>query len=56
MQGVKIDSKGNFYVTTARWGGPEIPATLSMLVKNGETWELVPFPSEEMNDVTIRGA
>ena len=52
VQGVKIDSKGNFYVTTARWGGPEIPATLSMLVKNGETWELVPFPSEEMNDVT----
>ena len=29
MQGVKVDSRGELYVSTARWGGPEVPATLS---------------------------
>src|SRR5512132_2254639 len=48
IQGLKIDSRGNMYVTTARWGGPEIPATVSKLVKNGDTYELVPFPDEEL--------
>lgn len=51
IQGAKVDSKGNIYVSTARWGGREIPATLSKLVKKGHRWVLVPFPSEEMNDV-----
>lgn len=51
IQGLKIDSRGNMYVTTARWGGPEIPATVSKLVKNGDTYELVPFPDEKLNDV-----
>ena len=51
IQGAKVDSQGNIYVSTARWGGPEIPATLSKLVKKGSGWVLVPFPSEAMNDV-----
>ncbi|WP_109466894.1 SMP-30/gluconolactonase/LRE family protein [Albibacillus kandeliae] len=51
MQGAKVDSAGNIYVSTARWGGPEIPSTLSKLVKNGETWELEAYPSEEMNAI-----
>lgn len=52
IQGLKIDSAGTMYASTARWGGPEIPATLSKLAKAGEGYELVPFPSEELNDVT----
>lgn len=51
MQGAKVDSRGNIYVSTARWGGREIPATLSRLVKRGKEWKLQPFPSREMNDV-----
>ena len=51
LHGVKVDSKGNLYVSTARWGGKEIPATLSKLVKKDGTWKLQPFPSKEMNDV-----
>lgn len=51
MQGAKVDSKGNIYVSTARWGGPEVPATLSKLVKKGGQWKLQPFPSKEMNDI-----
>jgi sugar lactone lactonase YvrE len=50
LQGVKVDSKGNMYVSTARWA-QGIPATLSKLEKNGDVYVLVPFPSEEMNDV-----
>lgn len=51
IQGAKVDSEGNIYVSTARWGGKEIPSTLSKLVRNGDVWELEPYPSEEMNDV-----
>lgn len=51
MQGAKVDSKGNIYVSTARWGGKEIPATLSKLVKKGKAWKLQPFPNKELNDV-----
>lgn len=51
MQGAKVDSKGNIYVSTARWGGKEIPATLSKLVKKGKEWKLQPFPNKELNDV-----
>lgn len=51
LQGVKLDSKGNMYVSTARWGGPEVPATLSKLVKKDGQWELQPFPSLAMNKV-----
>ena len=51
MQGAKVDSKGNIYVSTARWGGPEIPATLSKLVKKGKEWKLQPFPSKALNDI-----
>ncbi|HEY0856901.1 MAG TPA: L-dopachrome tautomerase-related protein [Albitalea sp.] len=51
MQGAKVDSKGIIYVSTARWGGPEIPATLSKLVKKNGQWKLEPFPSKQMNDV-----
>ncbi|MEC7299610.1 MAG: L-dopachrome tautomerase-related protein [Pseudomonadota bacterium] len=51
MQGAKLDSAGNIYVSTARWGGPEIPATLSKLVKTGDTWALEPYPSQEMNAI-----
>ncbi len=49
IQGAKLDSDGNIYVSTARWGGPGIPATLSKLVKDGDGWALQPYPSEEMN-------
>lgn len=51
MQGTKVDSKGNIYVSTARWGGPEVPATLSKLVRKGKEWKLQPFPSKELNEV-----
>lgn len=51
LHGVKVDAKGNIYVSTARWGGPEVPATLSQLVKKEGQWALKPFPSTEMNDV-----
>jgi len=51
MQGAKVDSKGAIYVSTARWGGKEVPATLSKLVRSDGQWILQPFPSEEMNDV-----
>lgn len=52
IQGGKVDGNGNIYVSTARWGGKEIPATLSKLEKKGASWVLVPFPNEKMNDVT----
>ena len=51
IQGAKLDSQGNIYVSTARWGGPTIPSTLSKLVKNGDQWELAAYPSEEMNNI-----
>jgi sugar lactone lactonase YvrE len=54
MQGAKVDSKGNIYVSTARWGGPEVPATLSKLVKKDGQWVLQPFPSREANAVGDR--
>lgn len=49
MQGVKSDSQGNLYVSTARWGGPEVPATLSKLVKKNGKWALQPYPSKDLN-------
>lgn len=51
MQGAKVDSRGQIYVSTARWGGKVIPATLSKLVKKGGEWKLQPFPSRAMNDI-----
>ncbi|MBP6900082.1 MAG: hypothetical protein KBC73_08345 [Burkholderiaceae bacterium] len=51
MQGAKLDSRGNIYVSTARWGGKEVPATLSRLVQKNGQWKLQPFPSKELNDV-----
>jgi sugar lactone lactonase YvrE len=51
MQGAKVDSKGTIYVSTARWGGKEIPATLSKLVKKGKEWKLRPFPNKALNDI-----
>ena len=56
MQGVKVDSRGELYVSTARWGGPEVPATLSRLVRRGQQWYLQPFPSLAMNRVGDPGA
>ncbi len=52
MQGAKVDSKGTIYVSTARWGGKEIPATLSKLVKKGKEWKLQPFPNKDLNDIS----
>jgi sugar lactone lactonase YvrE len=51
MQGAKVDSKGNIYVSTARWGGPEVPATLSKVVTKDGKKVLQPYPSVEMNKV-----
>lgn len=51
MQGAKVDSHGNIYVSTARWGGKDVPATLSKLVKKGKEWKLQPFPSKAVNDI-----
>lgn len=48
-QGVKFDSQGNIYVSTARWGGADTSATLSRLVGEGENRSLQPFPSAGMN-------
>ena len=38
-------------VSTARWAGKGMPATLSKLIRNGDTWKLQPFPSEKLNNV-----
>lgn len=51
MQGVKIDKDGNIYLSTARWNGPESPATLSIVVMTADGYKLRPYPSEQMNDV-----
>ena len=51
MQGAKVDSKGNIYVSTARWGGPEVPATLSKVVTRDGKKVLQAYPSAEMNMV-----
>ncbi|WP_347558208.1 L-dopachrome tautomerase-related protein [Robbsia sp. KACC 23696] len=51
LQGVKLDSQGNIYVTTARWGGTDVPATLSKLVRKDGNWVLQPYPSAAMNKV-----
>jgi len=51
LHGVKVDSKGNMYVSTARWGGAQVPATLSKLVKKGNGWVLQPFPNKNLNDI-----
>jgi sugar lactone lactonase YvrE len=51
MQGAKVDSKGNIYVSTARWGGPEVPATLSKVVTKDGKKVLQAYPSAEMNKV-----
>lgn len=51
MQGVQVDKDGNIYVSTARWGGPDVPATISKLVKQADgSFKLKPYPSKEMND------
>lgn len=52
VQGLKFDSTGAMYVTTARWGGADMPATVSKLVKTGESYELEAFPSAELNAVS----
>ena len=51
IQGAKLDSQDNIYVSTARWGGREIPATLSRLAEKDGERVLVPYPSEALNDV-----
>ncbi len=51
MQGVKVDQSENLYVSTARWDGPEIPFTLSKLVKGNDEYKLTAYPSEALNDV-----
>ncbi|MEO8523154.1 MAG: L-dopachrome tautomerase-related protein [Caldimonas sp.] len=52
-QGVQVDAQGNMYVSTARWGGADVPATLSKLVKQADgSFKLQPYPSKAMNDVT----
>ncbi|WP_428268194.1 L-dopachrome tautomerase-related protein [Haliangium sp.] len=56
VQGAKLDSRGNIYVSTARWGGAEVPATLSKLVRRGKEWKLRPFPSRAMNKAGDRRA
>lgn len=52
MQGVQVDAQGNLYVSTARWGGKDVPATLSKLVKQSDgSFKLQPYPSKAFNDV-----
>ncbi|WP_046115410.1 L-dopachrome tautomerase-related protein [Aquincola tertiaricarbonis] len=51
LQGAKVGADGTIYVSTARWGGPEVPATLSKLVRRNGAWKLQPFPSKAMNDI-----
>lgn len=52
MQGVQVDAQGNLYVSTARWGGAEVPATVSRLVRQPDgSYKLQPYPSRAMNDV-----
>ncbi len=52
VQGLKLDSHGTMYVSTARWGGSAIPATLSKLVKESDgKYTLHAFPNEHLNDV-----
>jgi sugar lactone lactonase YvrE len=51
MQGIKLDSRGNIYISTARWAGPEVPATLCRLALESDGAFLVPYPSEAANAV-----
>jgi sugar lactone lactonase YvrE len=52
MQGVQADAQGNLYVSTARWGGKDVPATVSKLVRQADgSHKLQPFPSKAMNDI-----
>lgn len=52
MQGVKLDSNGNVYISTARWGGKDIPFTLSRLTTGADGKPvLTAFPSEALNNV-----
>ena len=50
MQGIKVDSAGTIYTSTARWGGPDVPSTLSRLVEGENGWALEPYPSRDMNE------
>lgn len=52
VQGVQVDAQGTMYVSTARWGGSEVPATVSKLVRQADgSYKLQPFPSKAMNDI-----
>lgn len=51
LHGVKVGPDGTIYVSTARWGGPQVPSTLSKLVKKDGQWVLQPFPNKKFNDV-----
>ena len=51
IQGIKVDRDGQIYITSARWGGPDVPSTVNKLVRDGDEWMLEAYPSEEMNDV-----
>lgn len=52
VHGTKVDAEGNIYVSSARWGGKEIPSTLSKLVQIGDEWVLQAYPSEQLNNVS----
>ncbi len=52
LQGIKFDSKGQAYVSsaTSRWGSKETPGSLAKLLKKEGEWKLQPFPSLEYNN------
>lgn len=51
IQGIKLDRDGQIYITSARWGGPDVPGTVNKMVWDGDGWTLEPYPSTEMNNV-----
>ncbi|MEO6012508.1 MAG: L-dopachrome tautomerase-related protein [Devosia sp.] len=52
MQGIKLDSKGRIFISSARWAGPEVPATLSSIETVDGKPVLVPYPSPGANAVS----